>query len=42
MNSRTRINDRFFIGGPLSVRGFNYLGLGPKDGSKYNKLTSLK
>jgi len=32
MNSRTRINDRFFIGGPLSVRGFNYLGLGPKDG----------
>ncbi|OUM59607.1 hypothetical protein PIROE2DRAFT_46898, partial [Piromyces sp. E2] len=32
MNSRTRINDRFFIGGPLSVRGFNYFGLGPKDG----------
>jgi len=33
MNSRTRINDRFFIGGPLSVRGFNHYGLGPKDGS---------
>jgi len=32
MNSKTRINDRFFIGGPLSVRGFNHYGLGPKDG----------
>jgi len=32
MNSRTRINDRFFIGGPLSVRGFNHYGIGPKDG----------
>ncbi|XP_071809301.1 sorting and assembly machinery component 50 homolog B-like [Asterias amurensis] len=27
--TETRINDRFFIGGPTSVRGFNFRGLGP-------------
>ncbi|KAJ3192258.1 hypothetical protein HK101_006817 [Irineochytrium annulatum] len=29
---RSRINDRFFIGGPGSVRGFRHNGLGPKEG----------
>lgn len=28
----SRINDRFFLGGPLSVRGFNLKGIGPKSG----------
>ncbi len=28
----SKINDRFFLGGPLSIRGFKYHGLGPKDG----------
>ncbi|XP_038051993.1 sorting and assembly machinery component 50 homolog B-like isoform X2 [Patiria miniata] len=27
--TETLINDRFFIGGPTSVRGFNFRGLGP-------------
>eukprot|EP00842_Homolaphlyctis_polyrhiza_P005878 jgi/Hompol1/6291/HPOL_004919-RA len=31
--SRTRINDRFFLGGPLSLRGFKQSGVGPKDGN---------
>jgi len=26
----SRINDRFFLGGPLSVRGFNIKGIGPR------------
>ncbi|KAM7430944.1 sorting and assembly machinery component 50 [Porites harrisoni] len=26
------INDRFFLGGPLSVRGFNFKGIGPRSG----------
>ncbi|XP_031549193.1 sorting and assembly machinery component 50 homolog [Actinia tenebrosa] len=30
-NTRTRINDRFFLGGPLSVRGFHMKGIGPRD-----------
>lgn len=29
--TQSRINDRFFIGGPSSVRGFRYSGLGPRD-----------
>ncbi|KAM7186628.1 mitochondrial outer membrane beta-barrel protein Tob55, variant 2 [Rhypophila sp. PSN 637] len=28
----SRINDRFFLGGPTDVRGFNIGGLGPHDG----------
>jgi len=28
----SRINDRFFIGGPTDVRGFRHCGLGPHDG----------
>ncbi|KAJ3303628.1 hypothetical protein HDU76_005323 [Blyttiomyces sp. JEL0837] len=30
---QSRINDRFFVGGPLSVRGFQHSGIGPKDGN---------
>ncbi|KAJ8327879.1 hypothetical protein QVD99_006381 [Batrachochytrium dendrobatidis] len=29
--TRNRVNDRFFLGGPLSVRGFKQAGIGPKD-----------
>ncbi|KAI9199824.1 surface antigen-domain-containing protein [Polychytrium aggregatum] len=29
---KTKISDRFFLGGPLSIRGFRQSGLGPKDG----------
>lgn len=29
---QSQINDRFFLGGPLTVRGFRHNGLGPKDG----------
>ena len=32
-DARTRITDRFFLGGPTDVRGFREHGLGPKDGS---------
>ncbi|KAL7276724.1 hypothetical protein RUND412_000261 [Rhizina undulata] len=28
----SRINDRFFLGGPTDVRGFKECGLGPRDG----------
>lgn len=28
-NQTIRINDRFFLGGPLNVRGFDYHGAGP-------------
>ncbi|KAI9343068.1 surface antigen-domain-containing protein [Zopfochytrium polystomum] len=28
-----RINDRFYLGGPLSVRGFQQHGIGPADGA---------
>ncbi|KAF2086591.1 putative mitochondrial outer membrane protein [Saccharata proteae CBS 121410] len=28
----SRINDRFFLGGPTDVRGFRLAGLGPRDG----------
>ena len=30
----SRVNDRFYLGGPLSVRGFKNGGLGPRCGSK--------
>ncbi|KAI8922700.1 surface antigen-domain-containing protein [Entophlyctis helioformis] len=30
---RNRVNDRFFLGGPQSIRGFKQAGVGPKDGS---------
>ena len=26
-----RINDRFFLGGPLTLRGFEMKGVGPRD-----------
>ncbi|KAI9229054.1 MAG: surface antigen-domain-containing protein [Piptocephalis tieghemiana] len=29
---RTRINDRFFLGGPMTLRGFAVNGVGPQDG----------
>lgn len=28
----SRVNDRFFLGGPTDVRGFRFCGLGPHDG----------
>ena len=28
-NDEIRINDRFFLGGPLTLRGFNLKGVGP-------------
>nr|KAJ3415242.1 hypothetical protein HK105_001569 [Polyrhizophydium stewartii] len=31
---RNRVNDRFFLGGPLSVRGFKQAGIGPRDGKE--------
>ena len=35
-NQNIRLNDRFFLGGPLSLRGFTMRGAGPhKDGFKY-------
>ncbi len=30
-NEDVRINDRFFLGGGNSLRGFNYAGVGPRD-----------
>ena len=30
-----RINDKFFIGGPLTMRGFNLKGCGPHDSGNY-------
>ena len=32
-NGRTRLTDRFYLGGPTDVRGFREFGIGPKDGS---------
>ncbi|KAF9115019.1 hypothetical protein BGX27_009238 [Mortierella sp. AM989] len=29
---KSRISDRFFLGGPMSVRGFKSFGLGPREG----------
>lgn len=31
--THSRINDRFFLGGPTDVRGFRFAGLGPHDGN---------
>ena len=31
---RTRITDRFHLGGPTDVRGFREFGIGPKDGGR--------
>ncbi|KAI9339317.1 surface antigen-domain-containing protein [Obelidium mucronatum] len=31
--NQSRVNDRFLLGGPSSVRGFLHNGVGPKDGS---------
>lgn len=34
-----RINDRFFLGGPLNIRGFDYNGAGPhSEGKTYQNL----
>ena len=30
---QSRLNDRFFLGGPTDVRGFRQAGLGPRDGN---------
>ncbi|KAI8805052.1 surface antigen-domain-containing protein [Cladochytrium replicatum] len=32
VHPRSRVNDRFFLGGPTSVRGFLQNGVGPRDG----------
>jgi outer membrane protein assembly factor BamA len=32
---RTRITDRFHLGGPTDVRGFREFGIGPKDGGRF-------
>lgn len=29
-NRPARISDRFFLGGPMNLRGFNYKGVGPR------------
>ncbi|KAL0592363.1 hypothetical protein ABG067_000471 [Albugo candida] len=29
-SSMSRISDRFFVGGPMSLRGFHYRGIGPR------------
>ncbi|OMJ13472.1 SAM50-like protein [Smittium culicis] len=31
-STKSYISDRFFLGGPMSIRGFSYRGLGPYDG----------
>ncbi|OMJ09205.1 SAM50-like protein [Smittium culicis] len=31
-STKSHISDRFFLGGPMSIRGFSYRGLGPFDG----------
>lgn len=35
------VTDRFYLGGPLSVRGFKTGGIGKRDGSKYDRGTQL-
>ncbi|KAI9494365.1 surface antigen-domain-containing protein [Zychaea mexicana] len=32
-NERVNVSDRFYVGGPLSVRGFKMGGIGPRDGN---------
>lgn len=29
-NRPARVSDRFFLGGPMNLRGFNYKGIGPR------------
>lgn len=31
------VSDRFYLGGPLNVRGFKTGGIGPRDGSKFSQ-----
>lgn len=33
-NNELKINDRFFLGGPLTLRGFNLKGVGPHSDGK--------
>ncbi|PIK49385.1 putative sorting and assembly machinery component 50-like A-like [Apostichopus japonicus] len=33
--NQARINDRFFLGGPTDVRGFNFRGIGPQDSGNF-------
>lgn len=35
------VSDRFYLGGPLSVRGFKMGGIGERDGSKYPVYTYM-
>lgn len=37
-NQPIRINDRFFLGGPLNVRGFDYHGAGPHSDGEFGQL----
>ena len=32
-SSSTRINERFYLGGPLTIRGFKQYGVGPRQGT---------
>ena len=34
-NKELMINDKFFLGGPLTLRGFNLKGVGPHSDGKY-------
>ena len=38
-NQTIRINDRFFLGGPLNVRGFDYHGAGPHSEGSTRRFT---
>lgn len=35
-STEIRINDRFFLGGPLTLRGFNTKGVGPHSEGESN------
>ena len=35
-NTEIRINDRFFLGGPLTLRGFTTKGVGPHSEGELN------
>lgn len=35
-DKQVNVSDRFYVGGPLSVRGFKMGGIGPREGSKYS------
>jgi outer membrane protein assembly factor BamA len=34
-----KINDRFFLGGPLNIRGFDYNGAGPHSEGEHHSIT---